>query len=494
MISLIIFFPALAACLGFFIDDKNAKTYGIFIAALELIFTLCAWYIGDFSEGYTLMQNFSLISSLSVSYLVGADGISIFLVILAALVSLIALANADSNKRLTISILAFEASMIGAFLSLDGILFYLFWELNLIPMFYLIGFYKKSEASSKAAFKFFVYGFSGSVFLLLGIIYMAYLTLEQSGVFSFNMLFWSYLSIPKDVQIWLFLAFGVSFAVKSPIFPFHTWLLSSHKEAPTTTSMLLALKLGTYGFIRFSLPFFPDASVYFYPLIASLAIITIIYAAFIAFAQEDIKMIIAYSSISHAGMVVLSIFSLSIEGVAGAVYLMVAHGLIGAILFMLIGILSKQRQSRLIKDFGGVAKSMPIFASIFGLCMLSSIGLPLTAGFVGEFLALLAAFKLSAWLGFFGGVAIIVGAIYMLHLFREVIFGQDSGFKFKELCASKATMLLAICLLVIALGVYPSPLLNIINQGANNTISKMIDTAAPQAKELLSKLNQGAAQ
>lgn len=495
MLSLIIFFPALAALFGFFIDDKNAKTYGISVAALELAFMLYIWAMVDFSSGaYMLTESFLAIPAIRFSYSVGIDGISLALVLLAGAVTLISLCAAPSARRVVVSVLAFQASMIGAFLSLDGILFYIFWELNLIPTFYLIGFYTKSKASSAAAFKFFIYGFGGSVFLLLGIIYMAYLSMEQTGIFSFSLIAWSELNIPFNAQMWLFAAFGISFAVKSPLFPFHTWLPSAHKVAPTVASMLLALKMGTYGFIRFSLPLFPDAAVSFYPVIVVLAIITIIYGAFVAFAQDDIKMIIAYSTISHAGMVVLSIFALSVEGIAGAIYLMVAHSLVAAVLFMLVGILADIRGARGIADFGGIAKSMPVFASVFGIMMLSSVGLPLTAGFVGEFLALLAAFKLNFWLGLLGGVAIIVGAAYMLHLFREVIFGSDSGYKFNDICCTKRLILLPLSVLVIVLGVYPAVLLDSIDASAKKSVSQMIDRSSNNAKELIKTLNEGAAE
>ncbi|BCX78745.1 NuoM family protein [Campylobacter sp. 19-13652] len=494
MLSLIIFFPALAALLGFFIDDKNAKTYGVLAALLEFVFVLWGFGAGDFTQGYALMQSSELVSSIGVNYLVGVDGISYSLILLASLVVLISLLAAPSSKMIAVCVLAFEASMIGAFSSLDGILFYMFWELNLIPTFYLIGFYTKSKDASKAAFKFFVYGFAGSVFLLLGIIYMAYLCMEQNGNFSFSLLDWTELDIPTNAQIWLFLAFGISFAVKSPLFPFHTWLPTAHKVAPTVASMLLALKMGTYGFIRFSLPLFPDAAAYFYPVIAVLAIITIIYGAFVAFAQDDIKMTIAYSTFSHSGLVVLSIFALSYEGIAGAVYLMLAHGLVATVLFMLIGILADQRGSRKIKDFGAVAKSMPIFASVFALMMLSYIGLPLTAGFVGEFLALLAAFKLSFYYGLFGAIAIIVGAAYMLNLFREVIFNEESGFKFKDICYVKKLILLPLCAVVLVLGVYPAILLDDINIAAKDSIFKMLKNSSQSTKELIKNLNEGAAE
>lgn len=489
MLSLIIFFPALAALLGFFIDDKNAKAYGMGVALLELCFVLFAFCVADFSDGYSFYYEFSF--GLLANYAVGADGLSMALVLMACIVAVIALGASPSSKAVVVSVLVFLSSMLGAFLSVDGLLFYIFWEINLIPMLYLIGFYNKAEQSSKAALKFFIYGFGGSVFLLFGILYMAYLHMEQTGAYSFNFGDWAGLSIDASTQMWLFIAFGISFAVKAPLFPLHSWLPSAHKVAPTVASVLLALKMGTYGFIRLSLPLFPDACVAFYPLMTVLAIITIIYGAFVAFGQDDIKMTIAYSTISHAGMVVLAIFSLSAIGVAGALFLMFAHGVVAAGIFYMVGIISDMANARGMKDFGGLARLMPIYSTIFGVLMLAFVGLPLTAGFVGEFLALLGAFRLSFWLSLAAGVAIIVGAIYMLNLFRNVIFSKATWQdKFKDISPSQALILVPTALLVLVLGVAPNILLKSIDAGAISVAGAMYSSAQnPQNKALIKTLN-----
>lgn len=493
MLSFIIFFPLLSVLLGFLLDDKNAKAYGVTISFIQILFVLASWFMGDFnSTGYTLVESFPIISSLGISYSIGVDGISMALIILATFVSFIAIASSPKSKRVIMAILLFQSSMIGAFASIDGIMFYIFWELNLVPMFYLIGFYTKNKESHKAAIKFFVYGFSGSVFLLIGIIYMAYLNLEQYGSFSFSMLDWAELDLNTNSQFWLFLAFGLSFAIKSPLFPFHTWLPSAHKVAPTIASILLALKMGTYGFIRFNLSLFPDASIYFYPLLISLGIITIIYGAIVAFSQKDIKLVIAYSTISHAGMVVISIFSFSNIGISGAIFLMVSHGLVAALLFLLIGILSEQANTRSISGFGGVARLMPGYATIFTICMLSFVGLPLTIGFIGEFVALLAVFKLSAWLGFLSGIGIIVGAIYMLNLFREVILSKPNIHSLKDLNSNQIILFVPFVLIIFALGIYPNILLKDISSGSSKVVSDMVLHVKNKSnKDLILEVNKG---
>lgn len=497
MLSLIIFFPALAALLGLLIDDKSSKIYGLGVAVLQLVFVLGAWHMADFSSGgYSLLESVPLLPSIGVNYIVGVDAISLSLIALASLVGVVAMAAMPNSRFAMFFVLCFLSSMIGAFASIDAILFYTFWELNLIPSFFLIGFKKSRPDSYKAALKFFIYGFGGSVFLLAGIIYMAYLSLEQLGSFSFNILEWAEVRPSFNAQIWLFLAFGISFAIKSPLFPFHSWLPSAHAAAPSVASVLLALKMGTYGFIRFSLPFFADAAVYFAPLMCVLGIITIIYCAFVAFAQDDIKLVIAYSTISHAGLVVLAIFSLSSLGTSGAVFLMLAHGLVAAMIFWLIGILSKQTGVRAMADYGGLAKSMPLFSSLFALAMLSFVGLPLTAGFVGEFIALLAAFNLKPAFAVFGGVAIIVGAVYMLHLFKELIFGvARRDFKLKDICAANLLLGFILSALILLFGIYPALVIDELDKASSLNSAKMLKSASEnESKTLLSKLNEGVEQ
>ena len=315
--------------------------------------------------------------------------------------------------------------MVGVFAALDAILFYIFWELSLLPMLYIIGAWGSGERIY-AAVKFFLYTFFGSVFMLFGLIFMCYLYHEATGAYSFNILEWQYLKLPLNLQIWLFLAFGIAFAIKTPLFPFHTWLPYAHGQAPTIGSVLLAavlLKMGTYGFVRFSLPMFEEGSVYFANLICIISVIMVVYTSFIAFAQKDIKQVIAYSSIAHMGVIMLGIFSFSVEGVSGSVFLMISHGIVSGGLFMLVGFIYDRKHTKEFSEFGGLARVMPFYAFCFCVVLLASIGLPLTSGFIGEFLSLLGIFKTAPIFAFLGGLGIIMGAIYSLNLYKKTFFG-----------------------------------------------------------------------
>ncbi|MDE5603935.1 MAG: NADH-quinone oxidoreductase subunit M, partial [Helicobacter sp.] len=390
--------------------------------------------------------------------------------------------------------------MIGVFCALDMILFYIFWELSLVPMLYIIGAWG-SGSRIYAAVKFFLYTFLGSLIMLVGILYLAYYYYEVSGgIWTFSLLQWYSIEvIPRDLQLWLFVAFFCGLAVKVPMFPFHTWLPYAHGQAPTIGSVILAavlLKMGTYGFVRFSLPLFPDASVVFLIPIAILSLIMVIYGAMVAFAQEDIKQVIAYSSISHMGVIMIGIFSLNTEGIAGSIFFMLSHGIISGALFMLVGVIYDRRHTKLICDFGGLAKVMPNYAAIFGIMMMASAGLPLTMGFIGEFLSLLGFFAISPVISGIAGISIIVGAIYMLHVYRKVFFGElrnEKNFKLKDLNARELTALLPLVAVVLWLGIYPKPLLEPINKGVENMLNiahlRMIDKGSLEFLNSASKPN-----
>ncbi|MCZ6135386.1 NADH-quinone oxidoreductase subunit M [Campylobacter ureolyticus] len=487
-LSIVLFFPLFAAFFGFFIDEKSIKTYAIITSFIELCLTLFLWYKFDAINNSIMLEVIPFIPNLGINYILGIDGISLFLVVLSAFicfVSLISLNISKRKKHLIISILLLEMTMMGVFLSLDAILFYIFWELSLIPMLYIIGFWG-SENKIYAAIKFFIYTFFGSIFMLLGLIFMAYLHYKTTGSYSFSILDWQRLAIPKNTQIWLFLAFGIAFAIKTPLFPFHTWLPYAHGKAPTIGSILLAavlLKMGTYGFVRFSLPIFPDASYYFANFICIIAIVMVIYTSFIAFYQKDIKQVIAYSSIAHMGVIMLGIFSMSIEGISGAIFFMVSHGLVSGGLFMLIGFIYDRTHTKEMAKFGGLAKIMPIYATIFCIMILGGIGLPLTSGFVGEFLSLLGIFKTNPWFAVLGGFGIIMGAIYSLNLYKLTFFGKITNkanltlpdLKSFELCA-----IIPILVLVLVLGIFPNTLLVWINDGVLNLLSFMYDKASDE--------------
>lgn len=477
ILTLLIFFPFLGALLAVGIKE-NLKAYGVMISFIELLLVLLMWFMFDSEiEGYQFINFFPLVSSFGVSYLVGLDGISLFLIVLSALISFLAFIYLNEQKelkKLIISLLCLEGIMIGVFCALDVILFYVFWELSLVPMLYIIGAWG-SENRVYAAVKFFLYTFLGSLIMLVGILFLAYYYFNVSGIWTFSLIEWySFGAITKDVQIWLFLAFFCGLAVKVPMFPFHTWLPYAHGQAPTIGSVILAavlLKMGTYGFVRFSLPLFPDASVFLMIPMAILALIMIVYGSLVAFAQKDIKQVIAYSSISHMGVIMIGIFALNLEGIAGAIFLMLSHGVISGALFMLVGVIYDRRHTKLMSEFGGLAKVMPNYAMVFGIMMMASIGLPLTMGFVGEFLSLLGFFKVSPIMTGIAGLSIIVGAVYMLYLYRKVFYGVShnaANQKLKDLDSRELSALLPLVVIVIWLGVYPKPLLEPINKGVEN--------------------------
>lgn len=391
ILSMLIFFPAAAATVGFLIEKDSMRQFGVVVTVVEFVLALLLWYHFDTNvAGMQFVQSIPLISSFGVNYLVGVDGISLFLIVMITFMTMIALIGLTEKKdvkNLIITMLYLEMTMVGVFASLDVIMFYIFWELTLIPMFYIIGFWG-AERRFYAAMKFFLYTFIGSLIMLVGILYFGYVFYETTGTWSFSLLDWNSVILPFDLQLWLFIAFFFGFAVKVPMFPFHTWLPLAHSQAPTIGSVILAavlLKMETYGFIRFCLQLFPDASVYFVGFMAVLGLIAIIYMAMLAYAQEDMKQMIAYSSISHMGVITLGVFALNVEGIAGAVYLMIGHGIVSGALFMSVGVLYDRRKTKMIKEFGGLAHNMPVFAVVYCVILMASVGLPLTVGFIGEF-------------------------------------------------------------------------------------------------------------
>jgi len=499
ILSLIIFFPALAGLLGFVVHKESAKAYAITVAAIEFFLTLWLWVGFDTSHGGMQFVEFlPLVESFGVSYYLGVDGISLFLVMLSTfmtLIALIGLSIKEDVKNLVISVLFLEMTMVGVFLSLDVVLFYLFWEMSLLPMLYIIGAWGSGERIY-AAVKFFLYTFFGSVFMLVGILVMAYLYFEQTGVWSFALPDWYAMSLPLGVQMWLFGAFFLGFAIKVPMVPFHTWLPYAHGQAPTIGSVILAavlLKMGTYGFVRFSLPLFPDASVALMIPIAIIAIIMVIYTAMIAYVQEDMKQVIAYSSISHMGIIVLGTFALNAEGITGSIFLMISHGIVSGALFMLVGVIYERRHTKLMSEFGGLASVMPGFATVFGIMLMGSVGLPLTIGFVGEFLSLMGFFKVSVLLTALAGTGIILGAIYMLTLYKRSFFGvltNEANRNLPDLNSRELTALVPLVILVVLLGVYPKPILGPVDLSVKKMISLMEYKASePKTKEMLKNVN-----
>jgi len=499
LLTLLIFFPALAGMLGFMIEKDGIRAYAIAVTAIEFFLSLVLWAGFDLNaSGYQFIEHTRIISSFGINYNLGVDGISLFLIILSTfmtMVALIGLTIKDEEKNLIISVLFLEMTMVGVFASLDVILFYLFWELSLVPMLYIIGAWG-ANLRVYAAVKFFLYTFAGSLIMLVGILYAAHLYHEATGVWSFSIENWQNFTFPLHAQYWLFGAFFIGFAIKVPMFPFHTWLPYAHGQAPTIGSVILAavlLKMGTYGFVRFSLPMFPDASVHYIMPIAIISLIMIIYAAMVAYAQKDMKQVIAYSSISHMGVIVLGTFAMNVEGIAGSIFFMLSHGVVSGALFMLVGVIYDRRHTKLMSEFGGLATVMPRYAAIFGIMLMASVGLPLTMGFVGEFLSLLGFFKVSPFMTAIAGTSIIIGAVYMLVLFKKSFFGpvtNEENHKLKDLTTQEITALLPLLALVIFLGIYPKPMLKPISNSVEEMIHKMDQKAVlPKTKELFHRVN-----
>ena len=499
ILSMLIFFPAAAATVGFLIEKDSMRQYGVVVTVVEFVLSLLLWYYFDTNAtGMQFVQMLPLIDAYGIHYIVGVDGVSLFLIIMITfmtMIALIGLTETKDIKNLIITMLYLEMTMVGVFASLDVIMFYIFWELTLIPMFYIIGFWG-AEKRFYAAIKFFLYTFTGSLIMLIGMLYFGYVYHETTGVWSFSLLDWYNVVLPFDLQLWLFIAFFFGFAVKVPMFPFHTWLPLAHSQAPTIGSIILAavlLKMETYGFIRFSLPLFPDASVYFVGFMATLGLIAIIYTAMVAYAQEDMKQMIAYSSISHMGVITLGVFALNAEGIAGAVYLMIGHGIVSGALFMSVGVLYDRRKTKMIKEFGGLAQNMPIFALVYAIVLFASVGLPLTIGFIGEFLSLLGFFKYSPILTFIASLTIVLSVVYMLAMYKRTFFGKlvkQENKDMKDIHGRELFALGSLVVLIIALGIYPKVILEPLNTTVTHLTKVMeIKAVNEDTKDKLRALN-----
>jgi NADH-quinone oxidoreductase subunit M len=498
ILSLLIFFPALAAVFGFMIQKESMRAYGVAVATIEFVLALWLWYVFDGSvSGMQFMENLPLVPSFGINYILGVDGISVFIIILSAFFTLLgigSLTDTPKVKYMIITLLFLQMTMVGVFAALDAIVFYIFWELSLVPMLYIIGAWG-GPLRIYASIKFFLYTFTGSLVMLVGMLFMAYFYYQATGVWSFALLDWYRLILPESFQLWLFAAFFLGFAIKVPMFPFHTWLPYAHGQAPTIGSVILAailLKMGTYAFVRFSLPLFPDASAFFMIPIAIIAIIMVIYTAMVAYAQKDIKQVVAYSSISHMGIIILGTFALNVEGITGSIFLMLGHGVVAGALFLLVGVIYDRRHTKLMSEFGGLAHVMPRYATIFGIMMMASVGMPLTINFVGEFLSLLGFYQQSHILTLLAGVGIIVGAIYMLAAYKKAFFGEVTNEKNKNLPDINKRELFGLIPLVIVaiwLGVYPKPVLEPINNSVKSIVQLMHNKATTElAKQRIPNL------
>ncbi len=442
---------------------RNARWIALFATLITFVLSLAAWGRFDPSQaGFQLIEEHAWFAR-GIVYKLGVDGISMPFVLLTTFLMPISIAASWSIenrvKEYMIAFLVLETLMIGVFVALDLVLFYLFFEGGLIPMFLIIGIWGHANRVY-AAFKFFLYTIAGSVLMLLAIMAMYW----TAGTTDITVLLKT--AFDPKVQIWLWLAFFASFAVKMPMWPVHTWLPDAHVEAPTAGSVILAailLKMGGYGFIRFSLPMFPDASLYFTPLVYAMSVIAIVYTSLVALAQENMKKLIAYSSVAHMGFVTMGIFSGNAQGVQGAVYLMISHGLVAGALFLCVGVLYDRTHSLAIASYGGIVQRMPLYAVAFMVFTMANVGLPGTSGFVGEFLTLVGAFQSNTWVAFFATTGVILSAAYALYLYRRVVFGviEKSNLKaIADLSPREIATLLPLGLLVLYYGVHPQPIID----------------------------------
>ncbi len=480
ILSLITFIPSLGALAILAMRGQRAaeNIRRIALGSTLLTFILSILLVLQF-DGST--ADFQFVEDLAwlgggINYRMGVDGISVLFVLLTAfLMPLCILASwttiTERVAEYMIAFLVLETLMIGVFCALDLLLFYVFFEGGLIPMFFIIGVWG-GQRRVYASFKFFLYTLLGSVLMLLAIMAIYWhtdttdITLLLSGDYN----------LPASMQPWLWFAFFASFAVKLPMWPVHTWLPDAHVEAPTAGSVILAgilLKMGGYGFLRFSLPMFPAASADFAPLVFVLSLIAIVYTSLVALAQEDIKKLIAYSSVAHMRLVTLGIFTFNHQGIEGGVFQMLSHGIISAALFLCVGVVYDRMHTRLIADYGGLVNRMPVYAACFMVFTLANVGLPGTSGFVGEFLTLLGAFQYNTWLAIIGTTGVILSAAYALWLYRRVIFGtleKASLQSILDLNLREKIILFPLVFFTIALGVYPKPVFDITNASVANLV------------------------
>ncbi len=481
ILSTLIFLPVVGAALLLLIPRSREN----FIKVLTLVFSVIIFIISlplftNFDKSTHLMQfveRHQWIPAWNINYSLGLDGISILFVLLSTLVIILCVLISwnsikTKTKEFYISILLVEGAMIGVFCALDFFLFYIFWEAMLIPMYLLIGVWGGPNRVY-AAVKFFLYTLVGSVLMLVGMIVLY----RYSGG-TFDIVELSTRIYPYQVQFWLFWAFFAAFAVKVPMFPVHTWLPDAHTEAPTAGSVILAavlIKMGAYGFLRFSLPILPEASRAMTPAMLTLSVIAIIYGGVICLAQTDLKRLIAYSSVSHMGFVTLGIFALNIQGMEGGILQMVNHGIVTGALFLSVGIIYDRTHTRQIADYGGVASVMPLYASLFIVFTLASIGLPSTNGFIGEFLIILGGFTANQWAGVLAATGIIIGAGYMLWLYQRVFFMETNPkvAALNDMDAREIITLLPMIALIFWIGIYPDTFLGFMHKSVEHLIDRV---------------------
>ncbi|MFQ5848671.1 MAG: NADH-quinone oxidoreductase subunit M [Candidatus Methylomirabilales bacterium] len=493
LLTIVTFLPSAGAVVLLFIRRERedlVRKVSLLFTGVTLLVALALPFAFNFQSGdVQFVEKVSWIPTIGVTYFLGIDGISLWLVCLTALLSPIAVlcsweGISDRVKEYHIFLLVLETGMLGVFVSLDLFLFYVFWEVELVPMYFLIGVWGHPARRLYAAIKFFLYTLFGSVVMLLGILAVYFYAGAHTGTYTFDVLKLTQVSYPWSPSLLSFqnlvwLAFFLGFAIKVPMFPFHTWLPDAHTEAPTAGSVILAgvlLKMGTYGFVRFNLSMFPEATRYFVPLMVTLSIVAIIYGAMVCLVQKDMKRLIAFSSVSHMGFVMLGMFALNMQGVQGSILQMVNHGLSTGALFLIVGLIYDRIHSRMIADMGGLSSVMPIYATLFAITMLSSIGLPGLNGFIGEFLILVGAFNVS-WVWALAAVSgIVLGAAYMLWMFQRTMFGavvHEKNQKLPDLTFREAMTLIPLVVMFFWIGLYPVPFLKAMEPSVQKVVARL---------------------
>ena len=472
------------------------KTIGLCAALIEFVISLTM--LNGFRDGFAGMQLVEAkpwIPAWGITYALGVDGISLWLVLLTTLLTPVVFLSSwnaihKHPKEYVISFLIMEAAMIGVFIATDVVLFYVFFELTLLPMYLVIGVWGGANRIY-AAIKFFLFTIFGSLLMLLGIIYIGFRHFHDTGIWSFAVADFYGMHFPMRVETLLFFAFSLAFAIKVPLFPLHTWLPDAHVEAPTGGSIILAgvmLKMGTYGFLRFVLPFFPNATAKYAPLLIALSVIGVIYGALVAWVQPDMKKLVAYSSVSHLGFCVLGIFAMNQASIEGSILQMVNHGLSTGALFLLVGVIYERRHTRLLADYGGIAHTMPVYATVFVIAMLSSVGLPGLNGFIGEFLILAGTFQAHPWYAAIAATGVILAAIYLLWLVQRVFFGpltNEENRNVPDIAWNELAAVVPLIVLMVWIGVHPNTFLKKMTPSVQQLLAQV--RSEGQGKTLLAE-------
>jgi NADH-quinone oxidoreductase subunit M len=487
LLSIILFTPLVGALLLLFLNKRNEdaiRWIANITTLVGFLISIPLWFVYNPQNAeFQFVERATWIPSIGAQYFLGVDGFSVLLILLTTLMGFIAVLSSwtaitERVKEYYIFMLVLQTGMLGAFMSLDFLLFFLFWEVMLVPMYFLIGIWGSANRLY-SAIKFFLYTLVGSVVMLLGILALYFHNQSVTGVYTFDITQYHQLNVPLNLQWWVFLAFFLGFAIKVPMFPFHTWLPDAHTDAPTAGSVILAavlLKMGTYGFIRFSLPILPEATRSFVPMMVLLSIIGIVYGALVAMAQKDWKRLVAYSSVSHMAMVMLGMFALNPVGITGSIVQQLNHGISTGALFLLVGSVYERRHTREISEYGGLSKVMPAYAAVFLIMTMSSIGLPALNGFIGELLILQGVFTANKIWAAFAASGIVLGAAYMLSLYQRTMFGKIENPKNEhliDLSVREWATYAPLIALAVWIGIYPKPFLDRLGTSVNHVVARV---------------------